>query len=206
MPVYPPEMLDDVNKKKKGDDMADFAVGSYWEEMLPDVDVPEPRNDEFPTAHAPTIPEDEAKNQPRPKQGFSRQFQRPAFKGKAKGGPRKEFLRRHSLTKDSTPSEFVEAFFPMFKNSELDENGDPMMSMEYLTSNLNLRAAIALAGDATYDDWGGNFKVKETRQHLGLLIINGLSPSPTLEMKFDCNDNANFNHFVSENRGDNATR
>jgi hypothetical protein len=205
MPVYPEEMLD-TDKKKGGDDMADFAVGAYWEELTPDIKVAEPVNASFPTAHAPTIPDDEAKNQPRPKEGFTKQFERPKFNGRERGGPRQDFLEKHGLDKDSSASEFVEAFFPMYENPEIDANGDAMLSIEYLTRNTNMRANLAFAGEATYEAWSGPFTVKEMRQYLGLYVMNGLSPSPSLEKKFDMNDKANFNPFIYDNLGSNASR
>jgi hypothetical protein len=57
-------------------------------------------------------------------------------------------------------------------------------------------------GEATYkDQWEGPFSVKEIRQWLGLYVLNGLSPSPGLDKKFDRSDMANFNPFVMANVG-----
>jgi len=128
-------------------------------------------------------------------------FDRPVFTGNPRRGPRQSFIKGHGLSKDSLPVEFADAFFPMYENKERDNNGDPMLSMEYLTRNTNMRANLAFAGEATYDEWSGPFSVKELRQHLGLYIMNGLSPSPQLDFKFDPNDKANYNPFISENLG-----
>ena len=191
--------------EKGPDDLADFAIGSAWRQLEADIDVDEPINP-FPLARAPTVSAEEAAVQPKPKQNFSQLFDRPVFKGDNKGKPRSAFLEQYHLTQDSTPVEFVDAFFPMYENKVKDGNGDPFLSMEYLARNTNLRATLAFAGEATYDDWHGNFSIKEIRQHLGLYVLNGLSPSPGLEKKFDYTDKANYNSFVSQNFGTNAVR
>jgi len=89
----------------------------------------------------------------------------------------------------------------MYENKVNEINGDTHMSMESLTRHTNLRATLAFAGEATYEDWSGAFSIKETRQHLGLYALNGLSPSPGLERKFDTEDVAAHNAFVSNNFG-----
>jgi len=227
LPVF---SMEDLSKEKskgkpKVDDMSAFALGAFWKELTPDIDVDEPTNEGFVSARAPTVPEEDANIQPRPKQSFSQKFDRAVFTGSTttktsytkadgtpgfrttttirnKGRPNAEFLHSHHLNKDSLPVEFVEAFFPMYTNKELDENGEPYLSMEYLAKNTNMRATLAFAGEATYDhQWSGPFSVKELRQYLGLYVINGLSPSPGLERKFDPKDNANYNAFVSRNLG-----
>jgi hypothetical protein len=47
----------------------------------------------------------------------------------------------------------------------------------------NLKATLAGAGGTMYQDWKP-FSAEEIRQHLGLYILNGLSPSPRVEHKF----------------------
>jgi len=206
----------------------DFAVGSKWFPIEPDIDVPEPING-FAGARAPTVPREDADVQPLPKKSFSNRFDRPVFEGRKivketytkpdgtrgikrnttiriRGGPRNSFLQKHSLSKDSLAVEFADAYFPMFENKETDNNGDPYLSMEYLTRNTNMRATLAFAGEATYDEWSGPFTIKELRQHIGLYVLNGLSPSPSIELKFNKEDNANFNMFCFEHFGSNAVR
>lgn len=83
MPVYP-----DVQAPEKSpEDMADFAPGAKWIELTPDVDVDEPINEGFTGARALTVPEADAAIPPKPKQSFSRKFDRPVFTGERKGGP-----------------------------------------------------------------------------------------------------------------------
>lgn len=194
LPVFSVAVLGDVATANV---MADFAVGAFWEELSPNIDVAEPINVDLPEGRAPTVDKKEAKHTPYPKKAFSRKFKRPTFQGKAKGGPRKSFLKRHGLGVASLPVEFA---------AEKDVNGGSMLSMEYLTGNLNVRAAMAFAGEATYEEWSCNFTIKELRQHCGAFVLNGLSPSPGIERKFNKQDVANFNQFLTSNLGANLTR
>jgi len=166
MPVYPANQI----KKATGDDMADFAVGAYWTELAAAIDVEEPLNEAFALARAPTVPANEAAIPPRPKQSSSTLFDRPVFTGKERGCPRESFLVKHKLTKDSLPVEFADAFFPMYANKEKDDNGDPMLSMEFLAQNTNMRANLAFAGEATYNDWSGPFTVEEIDNTLAFMF------------------------------------
>ena len=48
-----------------------------------------------------------------------------------------------------------------------------------------MKASLASAGiDGTCYEEFKPFSVKEIRQHLGLYILQGLNPSPRIEMKF----------------------
>lgn len=201
MPVTAPEV-------EAEDDMADFALGAKWTPLTADADVDEVVNVDFPNARAPTVPAEEAaKVQPLPKQEFSRIFDRPpCVDGPTTRQQKESFLERHNLTKDSSAVEFAEAFFPMCENPFLDSNGDHMLSMQHLARNTNARAAQAFAGEATYDEWAGDFSIKEMRQFLGLYVLHGLSPSPGLERKFDKEDVANYNAFATTNLGSNPSR
>lgn len=92
----------------------------------------------------------------------------------------------------------------MYTNKEVDANGDPHLSMECIAQKTNMRANMAFAGEAMYTDWSGPFTIKEIRQHIGLYVLNGLGPLPGLERKFNPEDAANYNPFVSSNFGSNA--
>ena len=56
------------------------------------------------------------------------------------------------------------------------ENRVKILCFKY---NPTMKASLAFAGEATYDNghWTGEFSVKETRQYLGVYVLNGLSPS-----------------------------
>ena len=58
----------------------------------------------------------------------------------------------------------------MYANKEKDDNGDPMLSMEFLAQNTNMRANLAFAGEATYNDWSGPFTVEEIDNTLAFMF------------------------------------
>ena len=65
-----------------------------------------------------------------------------------------------------------------------DKNG--VMSIADFTSFTNKKAYLynAGSGGTQYTDFR-EFYVDEIMHHLGVCILNGLSPSPQVEMKFD---------------------
>jgi hypothetical protein len=89
----------------------------------------------------------------------------------------------------------------MYKNQYEDKEGVPMLSMQDLALWTNIRLHRGFAGEATYKDFKEDFKVKEICQFLGLFILHGLSPTHTLESKFDKNDKASYNHWADSNIG-----
>jgi hypothetical protein len=215
VPKYTQEQLEslsakDGNSKKKVDDMTDFAVGAYWEPLEPLEDVlEEPLI--FQGASPPTVPDNKDANiQPRPKHNFGWSCDRPPFrvKGATEDGPTTEkgranpdFLKKHFLDKDSLPVEFAEVFIPMFTNPVKDKDGVNHISMQDMANWINIKAYKSFAGEATCSDLSYVFSIKEIRQWLGVYILNGLSPSPSIEKKFDNNDPANYNHIVDADVG-----
>jgi hypothetical protein len=202
--------------------MTAFKVGAWWRELHPmEEQVDEPANDQFPAARAPTIPEADREVPLKPKYNYAEKWDRIPFKGSAhdqervKGRANDAFLKAHNLDKDSSPVEFAEAFLPMFKNTnpwKANPKKDPVIdvqnlhgrffSMEECARVTNIRAERAFVGEATYrDQFMTRFSVKEIKQFLGLYVLNGLSPSPSLDKKFERNDKANFNPFVAANVG-----
>ena len=112
------------------------------------------------------------------------------------GTPTQSFLDKHHLDRDSRPIQFFEAFCPMSLTDRW-------------TTYTNHKAMLENAGQPgkLYPDFTP-FTVKELRQHIGVRILHGLSPSPRVEMKFDnqAKDPVNGNDFVSNSLGPNATR
>jgi hypothetical protein len=170
-----------------------------------DAIVEEPGNT-IRNARAPTVPRDEATSVPI-KHNFTETFDRPIFSGKqqvqkmhnnnkkvfdADGNPvmesvqrqkitpRRDFLLKHKLSVHSDPVEYADAFFPWTENPY----SPGLLSMAQLTTFTDLKAKLANAGPGgvCYPDWV-DFTVDELRQHIGLYVWNGLSPSPRLEMK-----------------------
>ena len=204
--------------KKEGakvDDMSEFAPGAYWRVLQADaVVVDEPNNPSFERPRAPTLPEEDVDKFQLPKHNFKERFDRPIFTGttiadagdevqRTKGEPRLSFLEKHKLTSDSHPVEFLEAFMPA-TNPVKSATGTHFSLFDAVTWT-NLKANLSHAGTADcYHDWI-DFSLKELKQHLGLLMLNGLSPSPKIELMFDRDDEANFNPFAFANIG-NAVR
>ena len=91
---------------------------------------------------------------------------------KRKGQANQDWLDEHKLDKDSMPIEFSEAFL--------------LRSLtETWTTYTSGKAYLEYAGEDghPYPNFS-NFTAKELRQHFGVRIFHGISPSPRLEMKF----------------------
>ena len=114
----------------------------------------------------------------------------------SEGTPDQSFLDKHNLDHNSSPINFFEAFCPTSLTDKW-------------TTYTNHKAMLANAGQSgkAYPDFKP-FTVHELRQHIGVRILHGLSPSPRIEMKFSpqAKDPINGNDFVSRSLGPNATR
>jgi hypothetical protein len=202
-------------RKGKQDDLSEFAPGAYWKSLAHNpLAIVEPINPTLggKTARAPTLPVDEVDKERLPKHNFSHKFERATFTGtkrvlqyningsvrkdrngtiqydtvpRTKGQPKTSFLKKHNLTKESHPTEFFKAFMPLKLNAYRNRDNAPYLSVAQCQQWTNLKALLANAGtDDCYKDFVP-FTVKEVQQQLGLYILNGLSPSPTIDSKFD---------------------
>ena len=112
------------------------------------------------------------------------------------GQANQDWLDEHKLGKDLMPIEFFEAFFPRCLT-------------ETWTTYTNRKAWLNHAGEEghPYPNFE-HFTAKELRQHLGVRIFHGISPSPRLMMKFQtqAKDTVNDNNFVACLLGPNATQ
>lgn len=150
-------------------------------------------------ARTPTIPEEDRDFVP-VKHNFSEKFDRPVSTGqrlvpivlqngqlkkqegyilynihRETGGPRLTWLSKVGLTKDSHPVEFFEAFLP--SNDKLYPNAKCFL--ERWANNTNFKAMLAFSRQKgyPYPDFTP-FSLDEIKKHLGVYILNGLSPSP----------------------------
>ena len=90
-----------------------------------------------------------------------------------------KFVRQHKLSRDSHPAHWFEAFLPI-KNRGVGMS----YSMEHALSWTNLRAMMENGGlGGKYKDFK-HFTLHELMKHIGLYLLQGLSPSPQVEMKF----------------------
>ena len=119
------------------------------------------------------------------------------------------FFEKHNITLDSSPEEYMELFLPMKANPYGTKRLHDFPSIELLTKWTNQKAILAGAGkDGTcYKDFFP-FTAQEFRQHIGLYIFHGLSPSPRVENNF-CPDHVHEmhgNNFIYNSFGPNAER
>jgi hypothetical protein len=102
---------------------------------------------------------------------------------RTEGIVRPEFIKANGLSKDSYPHDFANCFIPLF--SKRKTAGPESFSIHNMMQWTNLKAVLADAGSGgSYYPNFKPFKTKEIRQHLGLYILQGLSPSPQIEQKF----------------------
>ncbi len=105
-----------------------------------------------------------------------------------KGGVRDDFVKAHGLDRNTTPQEWFRAFLPdipfCYAGGERSKVKRPPPIADWC-SFTNLKATLCNAGQRgyAYPDWAP-FTVEEIERHVGIYFLNGLSPSPQLEMKF----------------------
>ena len=203
-----------------------FSPGAYWEELPCEGDVVD---EQIPIGfRAPTVPLGETAAMK--KRNYGQVFDRMAFTGKAvlpkrmrnnvisrrKDGsiifeerPHTEtevkmrFVYSHNLSIDSSPVHWFEAFLPI----ENDERNATGYSMQNALMWTNMRATMEAAGiGGKYSDFK-SFSLKELMQHIGLYLLQALSPSPQIDMKFypQAVDPVNGNDFVCTSFGGKPT-
>ena len=178
----------------------------HGKELTPEISVvPEPRNGN-PDLVGPTVPAGEREFS---KYNFTETFDRPPFialseviatgptgkpvknrKGEVqwrdevreKGRASKEWVESQGLNEFSKPSEWLEKLIP-----DKQKTSDPrcMVTIGDWTTYTNTRALLANAGTKGQlcPDFTP-FSAVEVKQFIGLNILQGLSPSPQVKMKF----------------------
>ena len=103
------------------------------------------------------------------------------------------------------PWGFVDAFLPFKENTHVQE--DDHFSFENITRWMNNKAILSVAGSTTYLDYKP-LTSRETRQHFGIYVLNGIQLSPRVEYKFRSQrqDPVSGNDFVFASFGPNAER
>jgi len=209
--------------------MTGFPPEAKWNELkCSDQQVPEP-NTAFTNLVGPTVPTGEAEA---PKFDFNETFDRPPFtamtkvvKVNSRGKPahdrhgqllyeeviREEgcadldWLKKHKLTVESKPSAWINALLPLEKKT-----GDPkeIVTIDDWKEYTNTRAAIKTVGSSLYKGQFKPFTAIEIRQFIALYILQGLSPSPQIKMKFNPQavDKINGNDMCSRIFGRDASR
>ena len=215
--------------------MGAFPSTSFWKILSPDNEpTAEPSNPTFREPRAPTVEERDAKYVPVKFNFSSYKFDIPIFsafverisrwvngrdKKDKEGKVQTEKHRRESgcvdpkmikkfkLTAESRPEDYAEIVLPFNKNVQSGKK--EMLSFCQMKNWTNCKASLADAGrDGTcYPDFK-EFSTHEIRQHLGLYVLQGLCPSPRVEMKFHSQqqDKVHGNDFVYRSFGPNAER
>ena len=103
----------------------------------------------------------------------------------------------------------METFLPFNNNPYTSRLKQYFTRFELLTKWTNIKARLAGAGEGgvCYREFFP-FTIKELRQHVGLCIFHGISPSPRVYQKFQPQgkDNLHGNDFVYNSFGPNAER
>jgi Transposase IS4 len=217
-------------KPKKKDDMSAFAINAYWQPLVPEsAPVAEPEN--IANFRAPTVPEEEAEFVP-VKYNFNEQFDRPPFIGMKivprlnrnrkiskttnnrivqwsvvadEGGPRLGWVEKHNLSVESQPQDWLEAFLPSYRSPQ--ESGK--FHTNAWSKFTNMKAQFSYAGTKDcYPEYNKPFSPREIEQHIAIYILNGLSPSPNVEMKFSSHeqDPIQGNNLIRRSFGPNGVR
>ena len=97
--------------------------------------------------------------------------------------PNLEFSESRGINTTSHPADWYNVLMPRSTRCQ-DKNG--VTSIADFTSFTNKKAYLYNTGSGVtqYLEFE-EFSVDEIMQHLGVYILNGLSPSPQVEMKFD---------------------
>ena len=193
------------------DDLTGFSATARWRALVPnEAAVEEPQNNT--SLRAPTIPADNAEFVPQ-KHNFSETFDRELFLGKGKirkrhknghlvledgklvwdekvnikGGPKMEFLEEHKLDVNSLPQEWFNGFLPIYdgKISNPHHGNTPYWTHKWAnyTNKKALMLGTGLPG-GIYPTFKP-FSYQEIERFIALYILQGLNPSPQVEMKFN---------------------
>ena len=97
--------------------------------------------------------------------------------------PNLEFLESHGINMTSHPDDWYNV---LMTRSTLRQDKNGVTSIADFTSFTNKKAYLYNAGSGgTHYPEFKELSVDEIMQHLGDYILNGLSPSPQVEMNFD---------------------
>ena len=95
--------------------------------------------------------------------------------------PNVDFFHRRGINTDSHPADWYNCFFPI-KRIPSDEVS--AVSIAEITSWTNKKALLDNAGAGGRYRRFHPFSIKEIMRHFGLYMLNGVAPSPQVEMKF----------------------
>ena len=97
--------------------------------------------------------------------------------------PNMEFIKKHRLSYKLEPFKWFDAFI-LFKKSRSEASQDGSWTIGEWTRNTNLKAMLFNAGPGgtIYKNFTP-FTTFKLMKHAGLYFLNGVRPSPKVEMK-----------------------
>ena len=117
-----------------------------------------------------------------------------------------DFVRKNNITVHTKSHEYVEMVLPMENNIV---NGEEILSLNLLHKWTNTKASLAgtKKGGTCYQEFK-DFTTKEIKQHLGVYVLNGLSPSPIVQQSFSpqTKDLIHGKYFLYQSLEENAVR
>ena len=199
------------NPQQTMDNLNGFSPNAKWRPLVPMEEAVEEPDNAAPLMHAPTIPVEDAKFIPQ-KPNFAERFDRECFVGNEKvpklhrngvpvrvngkqqmeervnikGGPKANFLLEKGLNESSKPQDWFNAFLPNFdrkgKNPQNVNTQFWTHKWAFWTNQKAISCSVGVPG-GVYPSFTP-FSYHEIECFLGLYILQGLNPSPQIEMKF----------------------
>ena len=200
------------NPQQTMDNLNGFSPNAKWRPLVAMEEAMEEPDNAAPLMHAPTIPVEDAEFVPQ-KHNFAERFDRGCFVGKEKvpklhhngvpvrvngkqqmeervniiGGPKGDFLLEKGLNESSKPQDWFNAFLPIFdgkgKNPQNVNTQFWMHKWAFWTNQKAISCSVGVPG-GVYPSFTP-FSYLEIECFLALYILQGLNPSPQIEMKFN---------------------
>ena len=199
------------NPQQTMDNLNGYSPNVKWRPLVPMEEAMVEPDNATPLMHAPTKPVEDAKFVQQ-KHNFAERFNHECFVGKEKvpklhcngvpvrvngkqqmeervnikGGPEADFLLEKGLNESSKPQDWFNAFLPIFgRKGKNPQNVNTQFWMHKWAFWTNQKAISCSAGvpGGVYPSFT-TFSYLEIEHFLGLYILQGLTPSPQIEMKF----------------------
>ena len=199
------------NPQQTMDNLIGFSPNAKLRPLVAMEEAMEEPDNAAPLMHAPTIPVEDAKFISQ-KHNFAERFDRECFVGREKvpklhcngvpvrvngkqqmeervniiGGPKADFLLEKGSNESSKPQDWFNAFLPIFdgkgKNPQNVNTQFWMHKWAFWTNQKSISCSAGVPG-GVYPSFTP-FSYLEIEPFLGLYILQGLNPSPQVEMKF----------------------
>ena len=192
------------------DDLTGFAPSARWIMLEPNQQaIPEPQN-KHGRFRPPTVPEEDADFVPQ-KFNYERKFDRLPFGGldehvlkhrngrvkytaegkpmkettiRSEGHPNAKFLEANGLSVNAHPADWYKAFLPIYDGTCSQSQAFKSCFTHQWAQYTNNRALLVGAGTqgSMYPTFEA-FSHRDIEKHLAIYIMQGLNPSPQVEMK-----------------------